>query len=121
MIRTFVFGHTAGNHQAVEAEADRLHNLGHEVITTIELDYPAEGWVAAMAVNLRELFSCDAISLLPGWEDWPESLVSHQAAVRLGLQIILAPRSEPYAMELIRAAVETDRLLAQIRARRATV
>lgn len=110
-MKYFISGHMANNRPAFHAEADRLHALGHIVITPFDLEYPSTDFRACMAVCLLEIRNCDAISLLPGWEDWSGPLIEEQAAVRFGLRIIFAPMSEAYADVMLRAAVETDRAM----------
>lgn len=113
-MRIFISGHMDQNRPAFDAEASRLDALGHIVVTPFDLDCPSTDWAACMAIAIAEIRNCDAISLLPGWEYYAGPLIEEQAAVRFGLQIILAPMSEAYAMELVRAAVETDRAVGRV-------
>lgn len=44
---------------------------------------------AAMKVCLKELLNCDAICMLPGWEDSDGACLEYQCAVAVGMPVIL--------------------------------
>lgn len=61
------------NRLAFENVSSNLRELGHEVINPFDLDHPdfnPEGcWFKYLKRDLAEVLACDAICLLPGWEE----------------------------------------------------
>jgi hypothetical protein len=51
---------------------------------------PVEGWVWGdyMRRDLPRLFACDAIIMLPGWEDSPGAILEHDNAVALDMVVL---------------------------------
>ncbi len=74
-MRIYIAGPMTGlkdhNYPAFHREAARLRRLGHDVVSPAELNASLEheGWDACMARDLPALRTCDAIQLLPGWEN----------------------------------------------------
>jgi hypothetical protein len=76
------------NFPAFHAEADRLRMLGHEVINPAEINAdPSKGWNDCMRADIRELVTCDAIRLLPGWKKSRGATLEHHIATTLGMAV----------------------------------
>lgn len=90
-IRIYIAGPMTGlpeyNYPAFNAEARVWRCRGFEV------ENPAEGpdlpsWAAYMRRALRQLLTCDAICLLPGWTTSKGATVEWLVASVLGLQLV---------------------------------
>ena len=76
-MKIYVSGPISGienrNIDAFNAMGEKLRSLGHEVINPFELDTPGfnpEGcWFKYLKRDLAQLLYCDAVCLLPGWEE----------------------------------------------------
>jgi hypothetical protein len=95
-MRIYIAGPMTGlpllNFPAFHAEAARLRALGHDAVNPAEINAdPAKGWAACMRDDIRELVTCDAIQLLPGWRCSRGATLEHHIAVALGLEIIMPP------------------------------
>jgi len=69
--RIYIAGPMTGlpelNFPAFHAEAARLRAQGHHAVNPAEINSdPNAEWVDCMRADIRELMTCDAISLLPG-------------------------------------------------------
>lgn len=84
------------------AEATKkLRDMGVEVISPAEedlkegfdpaspQDFPLEKYEGWMKRDLAHLRTCDTICLLPGWEQSPGAKRELQAALTMGLEVIL--------------------------------
>lgn len=94
-MRTYVCGPMSGlpelNFPAFHAEAARLRAAGHDVVNPAEINSdPTASWKDCMRADIRELVTCDAIQLLPGWECSKGAQLEYLIAARLGL-LVLAP------------------------------
>jgi len=70
------------NFPAFNAETARLRALGHEVINPAEVNPdPKADWTDCMVMDIRELLTCEAIVLLPGWEKSKGARIEHAIAV----------------------------------------
>lgn len=84
-MRIYVAGPVTGiaewNAPAFAAETARLRALGHEVVSPLEINHgrEQEGWHACMRRDIVRLVSCEAVQLLPGYEN------SKGVAVELGI------------------------------------
>lgn len=79
-------GHPDFNYPAFHAEAARLRALGYQVENPAE--NPQQGsWQAYMRVAIAQLVKCDAIALLPGWENSRGALIENGLAVSLGIPV----------------------------------
>lgn len=101
-MRIYIAGPMTGipalNFPAFHAEAKRLRALGYEVVNPAEINAdPAAGWVECMRADIRELVTCEAISLLTGWEKSRGATLEHHIAQALGMAVMLA---EPVVEEL---------------------
>ena len=92
--RIYVAGPMTGkpdlNFPAFNAEARRLRAEGWEVVNPAEIN-PDHGkpWAECMRSDIAELVTCEAISLLPGWEDSRGATLEHHIAQKLGLRVLL--------------------------------
>lgn len=72
-------------------EAARLRELGYEVVNPAELNPdPSASWHACMRADLKALLDCDALVLLPGWEQSAGAHLEMHVAHRVGLEILQA-------------------------------
>ncbi|MEN5162618.1 DUF4406 domain-containing protein [Achromobacter kerstersii] len=89
-------GHPELNFPLFHAEAKRLRDSGHEVINPAEINVdPTKGWQDCMRADIAELVKCEAIAMLPGWQQSRGATLEHHIAMQLGLRVIqLAPTAE---------------------------
>lgn len=96
-MRTYLAGPMTGrpelNFPLFHAEAQRLRDCGHEVVNPAEINVnPAKGWTECMRADIAELVKCEAIAMLPGWQQSKGATLEHHIATQLGLVVIhLAP------------------------------
>jgi hypothetical protein len=95
------------NFPAFDEAAYRLRSLGHDVVNPADLDR-AEGFDPATSVpddaflrralsrDLVAITSCDAIALLPGWQDSEGARLELSLAKMLGLAVLDAETAEPF-------------------------
>lgn len=82
------------NFPAFHAETARLRALGHEVVNPAEINAdPAKGWTECMRADIRELATCDAICLLPGFEKSRGATLERHIALELGMTVMYAAES----------------------------
>lgn len=96
MIRVYIAGGMSGlpenNYPAFNAAAAKLRAHGYEVENPAENQAPPCGsWEAYMRMALRQLLSCDAIALLPGWEKSRGATIEARLAADLRLRRIEFP------------------------------
>lgn len=78
------------NFPAFHAEAARLRALGYTVANPAEINQdPATSWHECMRRDIAELVTCEAIRLLPGWEDSSGARLEEHIAMRLAMRVIL--------------------------------
>jgi hypothetical protein len=93
-MRIYIAGPMTGlkdfNFPAFNAEADRLRAEGHEVLNPADHGL-IDGfvWLDYMRLDIAQLITCDAIQLLPGWENSKGATLEHHIAQALGLEIRL--------------------------------
>lgn len=104
-LRIYIAGPMTGlpefNYPAFNAEARVWRARGFEV------ENPAEGpdlpsWAAYMRRALRQLLTCDAICLLPGWTTSKGATVEWLVASVLGLQMVYHEAPGPLQRRLFR-------------------
>lgn len=82
-------GHPDLNFPLFHAEAQRLRAIGHDVVNPAEINVdPAKGWEDCMRADIAELVTCQAIAMLPGWQQSRGASLEHHIATQLGLQVI---------------------------------
>ncbi|CUR82612.1 DUF4406 domain-containing protein [Achromobacter xylosoxidans] len=95
--RTYLAGPMSGypelNFPLFHAEAKRLRESGHEVVNPAEINPDiTSGWADCMRADIAALVTCEAIALLPGWQQSRGASLEHHIATQLGMQVIhLAP------------------------------
>lgn len=73
------------NFNAFNLEAYRLSLLGYEVVNPAEINPDkSTPWRKCMQNDVAALVLCDAISLLPGWENSRGATLEHDIATRMG-------------------------------------
>lgn len=95
MKRIYISGPMTGlmdsNFPAFNAEAERLRDLGHEVVNPAEINPdPATGWHACMRADLKALLDCDTLALLDGWQQSAGAHLEMHVAHRVGIDIVVA-------------------------------
>ncbi len=78
------------NFPAFHAEAARLRELGWDVVNPAEINQDKHlSWKQCMRTDIAALVFCDAIQMLPNWEQSEGATLEHHIAERLGLTIYL--------------------------------
>jgi hypothetical protein len=93
MKRIYIAGPMSGiedfNFPAFNAEAARLRDLGHNAINPVEINPDqAMSWHDCMRRDIAALVTCDAISMLPGWQNSKGATLERHIAERLGMVIL---------------------------------
>lgn len=77
------------NFPAFNAAANRLRNLGYEVVNPAEIDQGlSPTWGSCMRRDIAELMTCDTIALLNGWELSKGAHLEVHIAHRVGIRIV---------------------------------
>ncbi|MNQ97696.1 Nucleoside 2-deoxyribosyltransferase [compost metagenome] len=92
-MRTYLAGPMTGhpdlNFPLFLAEAKRLRSAGYEVVNPAEINVdPSKGWKECMRADIAELVKCDAIAMMPGWQQSRGASLEHHIATQLGLIVI---------------------------------
>lgn len=92
------------------AAAAELRAAGYEVINPAELNPDTSmTWEECLRVDIRELCTCDAIALLPGWESSKGANLELHVAHRLGLEVMHLPLRFDLIAHLRRQAAFSER------------
>ena len=90
-MRVYLSGPMTGipdnNFPAFHAWAARLRAQGFDVVSPAELP-EAETWEMCLRKDMRELPTCDAIALMPGWERSKGAHLELHVAHRLGMEVM---------------------------------
>ena len=78
------------NFPAFHMWAARLREDGYEVVSPAEIQ-EAESWELCLRADLREMCTCDAIALMPGWEGSKGANLELHVAHRIGMRVIHLP------------------------------
>lgn len=94
-MRIYVAGPMTGiqelNFPAFHAETARLRSLGHEVVNPAEINAdPSAIWAECMRADIRELVTCTAICMLPGFEASRGARLEKHIADALGMTVMYA-------------------------------
>lgn len=92
MKRIYIAGPMTGlqdlNFPAFHAEAEKLRAQGFDVVNPAEINSdPTMAWVECMRRDIPALCTCDAIHLLPGWQNSKGASLERHIAWSLGLTI----------------------------------
>lgn len=92
MSRFYIAGPMTGipemNFPAFHAVADQLRAMGHIVINPAEINPDKSmAWDECMRTDIAALVTCDAVHLLPGWENSKGATLELHIAERLGLKV----------------------------------
>lgn len=93
-MRVYIAGPMTGieflNFPAFHAAAATLRELGHTVVNPAELNPdPETSWLDCMRRDIAELVTCDAVALLPGYDDSRGAMI--EAALAMGLGLFMRP------------------------------
>jgi hypothetical protein len=88
--RIYIAGPMTGipdqNYPAFHAAAERLRADGYWVVNPAEINVKHPGcWYSAMRADIQQLVTCEAIALLPGWENSRGATLEHHIAQNLGM------------------------------------
>lgn len=111
MKRIYIAGPMTGlpelNFPAFHAAAAALRAQGHHVENPAEINAdPKAQWLDCMRMDIARLVMCDAVYMLPGWQNSRGALVEYGLAVGLGLQVLHA--RGPFARDWRRTMVKCD-------------
>ena len=92
-MRIYVAGPMTGypelNFPAFHAAAKVLRAQGHHVENPAEINAdPKAQWLDCMRMDIARLVTCDAVLMLPGWQNSRGALVEHGLAVGLGMEVM---------------------------------
>lgn len=95
MKRLYLSGPMSGiaehNFPAFNAEAARLRSLGFDVVNPVDVNPdPGMTWEACLRRDLAEMLTCDAIALLPGWQNSRGAQLEQYVAHRVGIGIVMS-------------------------------
>lgn len=78
------------NYPAFNAAAEVLRGEGHRVENPAENERPNNNptWADWMRLGLAQMLLCDAVLLLPGWQQSPGARIEARTAIDLGLAVI---------------------------------
>ena len=93
-MRIYIAGPMSGidslNFPAFHEAAARLRGQGFEVVNPAEINPDhAMPWAECMRRDIAELVKCDAIYLLPGWENSKGANLERDIASRLGMILMI--------------------------------
>lgn len=91
-MRIYLSGAMSGlpdlNFPAFHAEAARLRALGYDVVSPAEVNPDhTMSWEQCMRADIKALCDCDAIALMPGWENSKGAHLELHIAHRIGLRV----------------------------------
>lgn len=90
--RIYIAGPMTGienfNYPAFHAAAKTLRDAGHDAVNPAEISPGTEKtWECAMRQDLREMLTCDAVALLPGWESSKGANIERELAGKVGIKV----------------------------------
>ena len=107
MKRVYLSGPMTGiadnNFSAFHSHAATLRAQGFIVVSPAEIQ-EAGTWELCLRADLRELCTCDAIALMPGWEGSKGANLELHVAHRLGMEVMHLPPQFDFAKHLRRQA-----------------
>ncbi len=115
-VRVYISGPMSGlpfnNHLVFDTVAKRLRALGHDVVNPAELDrasgrpcgpLPEETYREVLRADIRHLMECDAVCMLPGWQNSRGAQAEEAVARGLGMVIWYPGAAIPAAEQQERA------------------
>jgi len=103
-------GYAEHNFPAFHRWAGELRAAGFEVVNPAELNpKPGLSWEECLRVDIRELCSCAAIALMPGWEASKGANLELHLAHRLGMEVMHLPMRFDLVQHLYRQAAFSAR------------
>ena len=92
MKRIYISGPMTGlpefNFPAFHAAAAKLRERGHAAVNPAEINAETGGdWHYYLKADIKALCDCDALALLPGWQNSKGAHLELHIAHRLGLEI----------------------------------
>lgn len=113
MKRIYLSGPMAGipehNFPAFMAHAAQLRAAGYDVVNPAEIDNSGKTWEGCLRADLREMCTCDAIALMPGWEASKGANLELHVAHRLGMEVMHLPPQFDLVAHLRRQAAFSAR------------
>lgn len=85
-----------------------LRAAGYEVVSPAEIQ-EAGSWEMCLRADLRELVTCDAIALMPGWEASKGANLELHVAHRVGLEVMHLPLQFDLVQHLTRQREWSER------------
>jgi len=111
-MRVYLSGPMTGlpenNFPAFRLWAERLRVQGYDVVSPAEIQ-EAGTWELCLRADLRELATCDAIALMPGWEASKGAHLDLHVAHRLGMGVLHLPLQFDLVSHLHRQAAFSER------------
>jgi hypothetical protein len=94
-VRIYLSGPMSGiedfNFPAFNAEATRLRAKGLHIVSPAEVNPDTTmTWEQCLRADIKALCDCDAIALMPGWQQSKGAHLEMHIAHRLGLQVLFA-------------------------------
>lgn len=80
-------GHEDFNRKAFHEAADRLRDLGHQVVNPADVELPDARWEDYMRLDIRLMLLCDQVVVLPGWHESRGARLEVAIATQIGLPI----------------------------------
>lgn len=106
-MRVYLSGPMTGlpenNFPAFHAHAAALRAEGYDVVSPAEIQ-EAGTWELCLRNDIRELCTCDAIALMPGWEGSKGANLELHLAHRLGMRVMHLPPQFDLVAHLVRQA-----------------
>lgn len=112
MTRVYLSGPMSGivdsNFPAFHAHAAQLRAAGFDVVSPAEIQ-EAGTLELCLRADIRELCACDAIALMPGWENSKGANLELHIAHRLGMQVMHLPLAFDLVAHLRRQRAFSER------------
>ena len=90
MTKIYISGPMSGiknfNYESFAEAESRLRHLG-EVVNPAKIEPSVKTWEGYMRADIKALVDCDAVYVLPGWENSKGARIEIAIAVGLGMDI----------------------------------
>jgi hypothetical protein len=89
-IRIYISGKITGDEnykQKFEEADDMLTDAGYSVVNPALLTPDCDSWTDFMRRDIRALMRCDAVALLPDWQDSRGAKIEERLARDLGMDV----------------------------------